>query len=102
MGQVLRLPLNSYEGNYTAPPSTLSELEQHDRILLRYSTPEGEPTDDANPNGAMGNVAGVANQVGNVAGLMPHPERAVEAVLGSTDGRVLLESFVASLRLSHV
>lgn len=101
-GQVLCLPLNSYEGNYTVAPSTLAELEQQERVVLRYCDPDGEVTEEANPNGAMGNVAGVANPAGNVAGLMPHPERAIEDVLGSTDGRVVLESFVASLRPSHV
>jgi phosphoribosylformylglycinamidine synthase len=95
-GQVLRIPLNSYEGNYTAPPDVLADLEAADRVVLRYCHPDGTVSDDANPNGSDHNVAGIANQRGNVAGLMPHPERASADVLGSTDGNVLLESFVAA------
>ena len=96
-GQVLRIPLNSYEGNYTTTPTDMAQMESNNQIVLRYSTPSGEVSDSANPNGAMGNVAGLANLTGNVAGLMPHPERAVEEILGSTDGAVLLRSFVESL-----
>lgn len=87
VGDVLRVPLNSYEGNYVADPALSAGIGG--TVILRY---HGE-----NPNGSSDAVAGVANAAGNVAGIMPHPERAVEEVLGSTDGRVLLESFVASL-----
>jgi len=89
VGDVLVLPLNSYQGNYVAPPDVVAGLG--DQVVLRY---HGE-----NPNGSTGAIAGVADQRGNVAGLMPHPERAVEEILGSADGRVLLESFVASAAL---
>jgi phosphoribosylformylglycinamidine synthase len=101
VGQVLQIPLNSYEGNYTADPATFAEMDQNNRVVLRYSEPTGEVTDEANPNGSLGNTAGITNRRGNVAGLMPHPERAVEKVLGSSDGRVLLESFVASMCVAH-
>lgn len=101
IGQVLQIPLNSYEGNYTADPATFAELELNDQIVLRYSEGNGEVTSEANPNGSLGNAAGITNPSGNVAGLMPHPERAVEKVLGSSDGRVLLESFAASMSAAY-
>ena len=93
IGQVLHIPLNSYEGNYLpgqTPPN----------VVLRYGGPSGEVDADSNPNGTTDNIAGIANGPGNVAGLMPHPERAMESILGSTDGEVLLASFVRSL--THV
>jgi len=95
-GDVLRIPLNSYEGNFVAPASDLAALEDAGRVMLRYCDPSGAVTDASNPNGSTNNIAGIANAAGNVAGLMPHPERAAEEILGSTDGRVLLESFVAA------
>ncbi len=96
VGDVLRIPLNSFEGNYVAPAPVLDDLE-NGGVVLRYSDADGSVSDAANPNGSLNNIAGIANGGGNVAGLMPHPERAIETVLGSTDGRILLESFVASL-----
>ena len=95
IGSVLRIPLNSYEGNYVLAPADLDALESARRVVLRYVDEAGSAT--VNPNGSANAIAGVANAAGNVAGLMPHPERASEAVLGSTDGTVLLESFVDSL-----
>ncbi len=94
-GEVLRIPLNSYEGNYVASPETIREMEAADQILVRYCDASGTISDAANPNGSIGNIAGVCNAAGNVAGLMPHPERAVETVLGSTDGIGLLRSIPA-------
>ncbi len=96
-GRVLRIPLNSYEGNYTAPADDFAALEAGGRIILRYADPDGHVDTTTNPNGSMGNAAGITNDAGNVAGLMPHPERAIEGILGSDDGTVLLESFVASV-----
>ena len=96
-GQVLEIPLNSFEGNYTADPITFAQLEKAGRVVLRYADPSGEVNGTSNPNGSLGNTAGVTNQSGNVAGLMPHPERAIEGVLGSADGRVLMESFAMSM-----
>jgi len=90
VGQVLTIPLNSYEGNYVPGPET-------PHAILRYCEPNGSVTEQSNPNGSTTGIAGVANATGTVAGLMPHPERAVEDFMASTDGRVLLESFVASL-----
>ncbi len=86
-GRALELPINHYEGNYTISPELFEELEGRGQIVLRYVE---------NPNGSMGSVAGVANAAGNVVGLMPHPERASEAILGSDDGVVLLEAFLRS------
>jgi phosphoribosylformylglycinamidine synthase len=97
VGDVLRIPLNSYEGNYVAPDADLQRLEDDGGVVLRYCDTDGAADGAANPNGSINAIAGITNPAGNVAGLMPHPERAVEEILGGTDGRVLLESFVASL-----
>jgi phosphoribosylformylglycinamidine synthase subunit PurQ / glutaminase len=85
VGDVLRIPINHFEGNYTCDAATLAELRADDRIVLRYI---------ANPNGAVDDIAGVCNAERNVVGLMPHPERACNELLGSTDGAVLLRSLV--------
>jgi phosphoribosylformylglycinamidine synthase subunit PurQ / glutaminase len=96
-GQVLRIPIAHMEGNYFAEPSTLDELEANAQVVFRYSTPQGEITEEANPNGSARNIAGICNRAGNVMGMMPHPERASELLLGSEDGRGIFESMVASL-----
>ncbi|MDH3306620.1 MAG: phosphoribosylformylglycinamidine synthase I [Acidimicrobiia bacterium] len=96
VGDVLTIPLNSYEGNYTLDDSTYARLESDHHILMRYADSDGEVTPESNPNGSVTNIAAVANDLGNVAGIMPHPERATEELLGSSDGRVLLESFLLS------
>lgn len=98
VGDVLQIPLNSYEGNYVVPVDDQKDLHP----VVRYCGADGATTEENNPNGSFDNVAGVANGRGNVAGLMPHPERAIEEILGSGDGRVLLESYVASLVPAHV
>ncbi len=95
VGDVVRIPLNSYEGNYVADDETLGHIEANGQVLFRYSDGSGTVTDDANPNGSARNIAGVSNESGNVAGLMPHPERAVEQILGSMDGLLLLGSIPA-------
>ena len=81
VGQVLRIPINHFEGNYTCDDATLAQLRSEDRVILRYVD---------NPNGSVDGIAGIANATGNVVGLMPHPERACDALLGSEDGRILL------------
>jgi phosphoribosylformylglycinamidine synthase len=96
-GQVLRLPIAHGEGNYFAPSDTLAELEASGRVVFRYVNAAGEPTEAANPNGSAGNIAGICSAGRNVVGLMPHPERACESPLGSTDGLVLFESVVHAL-----
>jgi phosphoribosylformylglycinamidine synthase len=93
-GQVLRIPIAHGEGNYFVPPETLAQLEGNGQIVFRYTDPEGRPTDAANPNGSVANVAGICSRARNVVGLMPHPERACEPALGSADGRIILESAV--------
>jgi phosphoribosylformylglycinamidine synthase len=93
-GQVLSLPIAHGEGNYFADPDVLASLEANRQVVFRYTTPGGEVTDAANPNGSLNNIAGICNAARNVVGLMPHPERACEASLGSDDGRIVLQSVV--------
>ena len=90
---MLRIPLNSYEGNFVLDAKDRLALEDRNGIVLRYVDANGNPDDTISGS----SIAGITNPAGNVVGLMPHPERAVEDVLGSSDGRVLLESFVASM-----
>jgi phosphoribosylformylglycinamidine synthase I len=96
-GQVLRLPVKHGEGAYFAPPALLARLEEKGQIALRYCTADGSPSDAANPNGSLANIAGVTNEAGNVLGLMPHPEHAVEAAIGGVDGITLLGSLVDAM-----
>jgi phosphoribosylformylglycinamidine synthase len=96
-GQVLKVPIAHGEGNYYADKATINELEETGRIVFRYCTPEGEVNPGANPNGSVVNIAGICNREGNVLGMMPHPERAAEPMLGSVDGRVIFESAVEFL-----
>lgn len=96
-GQVVRLPIGHMEGNYFCPPETLTELKRADRIAFRYATASGEVTAEANPNGSLDNIAGVLNETRNVLGMMPHPDRSSEAILGSADGFLLFESMVNQL-----
>lgn len=93
-GQVLRVPINHNEGRYYADAETLARLRTNDQVLFRYVTPAGEATEGANPNGSVENIAGVCNAERNVLGLMPHPERAAEELLGSTGGLLLFTSLV--------
>jgi len=96
-GQVIRVPLAHAEGNYRADDETLARLEGENLVLFRYVDADGEATPASNPNGSTANIAGILNERGNVMGMMPHPERAMESLLGSTDGVPLFESLVASL-----
>lgn len=96
-GQVLRVPVSHGEGNYFADDAALDELEARGGVLFRYCAPDGALTPDANPNGSRGNIAGIISAAGNVAALMPHPERCVEALLGGEDGRLIFGSMVAAL-----
>ena len=98
IGQILRIPISHGEGNYVADEITLGKIEQNGQILLRYCTEDGDVNEKANPNGSYKNIAGVTNESGNVLGMMPHPERCCESVLGGTDGRVIFESVIASLK----
>jgi len=96
-GQVLRVPIAHADGNYFCDDATLADLQRHDQIVFRYCAPDARIEPAANPNGSLDAIAGVCNRERNVLGLMPHPERAAESILGSTDGLVLLRSLVASL-----
>ena len=98
-GQVLKMPIAHMDGNYFAGEATLRELERNHQIIFRYATPAGEIVDDAeaNPNGALANIAGICNRERNVLGLMPHPDRSSEALMGSTDGLAIFQSLVQSL-----
>ncbi len=96
-GKILRIPIAHGEGCYFADDATLEQLEKQNRILWQYATAQGELTDAANPNGSLRNIAGICNEARNVAGLMPHPERASEDILGSADGRLIFEGLVSWL-----
>jgi phosphoribosylformylglycinamidine synthase len=95
--KLLRVPIAHGEGCYFADEDTLNKLKSNDQILWRYVNAQGEATEDSNPNGSLENIAGICNERRNVAGLMPHPERASEAILGCADGRLVFESLIYSL-----
>jgi len=96
-GQVLKLPIAHGEGNYHVDPETSAALEANRQVIFRYCAADGSVSDTANPNGSLTAIAGLCNVSRNVVGLMPHPERACESVLGSTDGLVVLESAIATM-----
>jgi len=93
-GEVLEIPIGHMEGNYFCDERTLAELKDQDRIIFRYTTPAGEITPEANPNGSLENIAGICSEGRNVLGMMPHPERASEPELGMTDGAKVFQSLV--------
>ena len=97
-GKLLRIPIAHGEGCYFADDETLALLKAGNRILWQYCDASGEPTDASNPNGSLLNIAGICNESRNVAGLMPHPERASEPVLGSADGRLIFESLIYAMQ----
>lgn len=97
-GQVVDIPIAHADGNYYADPDTIARLEGEGRVAFRYSTPDGIVSGAANPNGSISNIAGVLNEKGNVLGMMPHPERALEGELGSLDGRGVFESILGRVR----
>jgi phosphoribosylformylglycinamidine synthase len=96
-GQILAVPIAHGEGCYFADETTLNDLASHQQILFQYCDRQGELTEASNPNGSVRNIAGICNQTRNVAGMMPHPERASESILGSEDGRLIFESMIAAL-----
>jgi phosphoribosylformylglycinamidine synthase I len=96
-GEVLQIPIGHMEGNYFCDTAALEELRREERIVFRYCSPEGEITDAANPNGSLDNIAGICNPGRNVLGMMPHPERASEAIMGGTDGLKIVESAVGAM-----
>jgi phosphoribosylformylglycinamidine synthase len=97
-GQVLKIPVAHAEGNYYTDPVTLAGLQANAQVVLRYCSPEGKVTPEANPNGSLDNIAGIRSAEGNVLGMMPHPERSAEELLGNKDGRLILTSMLDALK----
>src|SRR5438874_2232224 len=96
VGQILEMPIAHGEGNYFADADTITTLESDRRVIFRYVSRDGEATADANPNGSANNIAGIINERGNVLGMMPHPERASEPLMGSADGLLIWRSMIES------
>ena len=101
-GEVLSIPIAHAEGNYVCDDETLAELENNNQIIFRYCDETGEPSDQSNPNGSLNNIAGISNKDGNILGMMPHPERACEELLGSNDGRDIFRSLTKTIEKSQV
>ena len=93
-GQVISVPISHGEGNYFAPEETLNSIEANGQVLFRYSSPDGHINVDSNPNGSINNIAGITNHQGNVLGMMPHPERCCDPIIGGTDGNFIFGSLV--------
>jgi phosphoribosylformylglycinamidine synthase len=96
-GQLLYIPIGHGEGNFFAEADTLKRLEDNDQVVFRYAAADGQITREANPNGSLNNIAGIVNENRNVLGMMPHPDRSSEGILGSTDGKLIFESMVNAL-----
>jgi len=94
-GQVLKIPIAHFDGNYYAPPEVLQDIEKNKQVIFRYADEKGRLSEQANVNGSLDCIAGLMNRRGNVMGMMPHPERASEALLGSEDGLVIFKSMIA-------
>ena len=96
-GQILRIPIAHGEGRYTANETTIEQLEGEGRVLFRYVGQDGEPSEGSNPNGSIRSIAGIVSEGGNVLGMMPHPERAMDKIIGSTDGIGIFQSVLAAV-----
>jgi phosphoribosylformylglycinamidine synthase len=94
-GQIIKVPIAHMDGNYFADEKTIKELNDNNQIILRYVNEQGKATKEANPNGAIQNIAGIVNKQGNICGMMPHPERAAEDILGSKDGKLIFQSILS-------
>lgn len=92
--QVISVPIAHGEGSYVADKETLDQLEQEGRVIFRYTDAAGNPTVESNPNGSMNNIAGIINEKGNIMGMMPHPERCAESILGAVEGEILFKSLL--------
>jgi phosphoribosylformylglycinamidine synthase len=101
-GSLLQMPIAHGEGCYFADPKILRELNENRQIVMRYANERGEIVPEANPNGSIENIAGICNREGNVFGLMPHPDRACDARIGSADGAKIFESMMQSIEAAHV
>lgn len=97
-GQVVEIPISHGEGNYYADSETLERLENNDQVLFRYCDQKGYVTPDSNPNGSVSNIAGIVNETGNVLGMMPHPERCCDELIGGVDGKFIFESIISSIK----
>jgi phosphoribosylformylglycinamidine synthase subunit PurQ / glutaminase len=97
-GQVLKIPIAHADGNYYTDPVTLAAIKANAQVIFRYCTADGHVTPEACPNGSLDNIAGIRNAAGNVLGMMPHPERGAETLLGNEDGRLILTSMIEGLR----
>jgi phosphoribosylformylglycinamidine synthase len=96
-GQILRIPIAHFDGNYYAPDKVIEDIRRNEQIVFRYCNADGKVTEEANVNGSMDGIAGLMNARGNVMGLMPHPERASEALLGSEDGQLIFRSLIEAI-----
>ena len=97
-GQLLKIPIAHFDGNYFAPPETIEKIKRDGQIVFRYADAEGRITEEADVNGSIENIAGLTNEKRNVLGMMPHPERASESLLGSEDGGIIFESIIHHLQ----
>ena len=97
-GQVGEIPISHGEGNYYADPETLEKLENNDQVLFRYCDQKGYVSPESNPNGSVSNIAGIVNETGNVLGMMPHPERCCDELIGGVDGKFIFESIISSIK----
>ena len=97
-GQVVEIPISHGEGNYYADQETLKRLENNDQVLFRYCDQKGYVTPESNPNGSVSNIAGIVNETGNVLGMMPHPERCCDELIGGVDGKFVFESIISSIK----
>ena len=97
-GQVVEIPISHGEGNYYADQETLKRLENNDQVLFRYCDQKGYVTPESNPNGSVRNIAGIVNETGNVLGMMPHPERCCDELIGGVDGKFIFESIISSIK----
>ena len=98
--EIIKIPISHGEGNYFADSQTLQELNKNNQIIFKYSSPSGEISNIYNPNGSLENIAGISNKNGNVLGMMPHPERCCEKILGGTDGKKIFTSILTQLATS--
>ena len=97
-GQVVEIPISHGEGNYYADPETLEKLENNDQVLFRYCDQKGYVSPESNPNGSVSNIAGIVNETGYVLGMMPHPERCCDELIGGVDGKFVFESIISSIK----
>ena len=102
VGQTLRIPISHGEGNYFADTAVIQRLEEHNRVVFRYCDALGDASSEANPNGSLHNIAGIINERGNVLGMMPHPERCCDALLGGEDGKFIFQSMIDALNAASI